>query len=81
MMRLVRRILGMPDAHFSDDEIVSRARAECARRGLSFLEPVAILHGLRVVTVHTNAGSRGGNVRVDIDVATGQIRHVGVNPR
>ena len=65
-----------------DSELaVEIARSEAARRGLAWVEPVAVTERDDSFLVSTNAEVLGGNVVMVLDKATGQVRSVAKNAR
>lgn len=65
----------------SKAEAIEIARAECERRDLPFLDPVSVTRGIWRITVFAHSTFRGGNVRVQLRARTGDVLHVGFNPR
>jgi hypothetical protein len=78
---LIRALLRIPAPRIAREEAIAIARAECERRSWNFDEPIAVHQGLKDYEVVTRADSRGGNVRVSVDAATGRVREAVVAPR
>ncbi len=57
------------------------ARAECERRGLGWEEPARVRRRLLVYEVWTASQRTGGNLVVEVDAHSGQIRRVRSLPR
>lgn len=63
------------------EEAEEIARAECARRGWSWVEPVSRDRQLRHYRFWTNAESIGGNVEIRIRADSGAVKRAWVGLR
>jgi hypothetical protein len=81
MTRALRALLRIAPPRVTRERATEIARAECARNGWSWLEPVGIQEHLRTYSFWTNANARGGNAYVVVDIHDGRVRRKGFNPR
>jgi hypothetical protein len=63
----------------SEAQVIARAHADA--RGWPWTEPVKVYRAFRAWRVHTNTGSRGGNVNVRVDAFSGEVQRSGFAPR
>jgi hypothetical protein len=81
-MSRVARFLFLSKGNISKHEAKELARAECARRGLTWEEPVWVHRDFGNWTVWTCADHRGGNLIITVDRGTGAIKAFsGPSPR
>lgn len=81
-MSRVARWLFLSQGQISKEDAKELARAECARRGVPWWEPVKVHRHYGDWVVWTFADHRGGNVRVIVDRGTGAVKGVfGPTPR
>jgi len=81
-MSRVARWPFLSKGRISREQARELARAECARRGLPWQEPVHVRRDFGGWEVWTHADHLGGNVRVIVDRGTGAIKAVsGPMPR
>lgn len=77
MMKLLRRLFFISPPAITGADVLAIGKAECAKRGLPWKEPVHIAEGMRTFRIMTNHGYRGGNVNLVIDAQTGEIKRAG----
>jgi len=73
-MSRVARFLFLSKGNISKEEAKELARAECARRGVAWQEPIRVHRDFGDWEVWTHSGYRGGNVIITVDRGTGAIR-------
>ena len=64
----------------SREEVRLVAKQHCASKGWPWVEPVHVRCFLRTARVMTNASHRGGNVNVEVDRLTGEVKRSGFAP-
>jgi hypothetical protein len=73
-MSRVARFLFLSKGNISKEQAKEIARAECARRGLLWQEPVWVHRDFGVWKVWTHADHRGGNLIITVHRGTGAIK-------
>lgn len=81
MRPLLRRVLGLAPLRLGREEALVLARQAAQDQGLPWDEPVRVRETFRGFEFWTAATMRGGNVSVEIDGVTGEVRSVEVSPR
>ena len=78
----MRKLLFIPPPRVTEAQAVEIAKAEVARQGRPWREPVSVAKRLREYVIWTNANQIGGNLNVFVDIHTGAVRAVrGPTPR
>lgn len=72
-LALLRFFLRVPKPRVQREEALLIARQECDRRGVPWIQPIAVSEGLRWWNITLNAGSVGCNIFIRVDAITGQI--------
>lgn len=81
MRQLFRRILGLPRFVIGRTDAIRIAQSAAEEASYPWIEPVLVLESLRHFEIRTNADSRGGNVLVKVEGATGRVVRLTVASR
>jgi hypothetical protein len=73
MLAAMRKLLRIAPPRVTKERALELAEQGCVERGWPWREPVRITEGLREYSIWTNAGVRGGNVWMGIDIHTGEV--------